>query len=748
MTQLDAETIEQALAGHLHGEEPPQRLLELIGGWPAVAVVAPRLVSHPLLPATLSALSRDATRELQGLDDSAESAPSGRDPEAGTMGELEAVAGSSTEPELVRAAAKALTDSVLATTDPMLFGQSLDILCSSPVVLELVGDDLAAGCLPLAGPPVTDDISSDLELTALHGAAALESLARLSLVGYGSKHKVFGVLEDVKRPQPVRYARAVMRTLSASFDYWTPDPGLTAVIDALTGVAPSRMAAAPSAEEQTRDQEYRAAIAADAEWTRANLHLATAFRAPNISQSLAELRSALECLDYVRGVDDRPDAELLRWATALLVEFIAHIDAGQAGPLDAADWPVDPAQVRALAEQARHAQVDSYGLNHWSGDRKQAILQGWTRLAADLANLQDILARDSLYQAAVVLDDVLSIYTLSHSYDMTRRTGDAEGLARVLRPALAGGFAARAGLLRHLTDHITYLEIRIAQTSEAGEASSSLQVRLDTANAVLAAARARIIPPTEPPGKPEAREASLPPLLGELLGRHPEAAEALAGISHEALTSLAANIADMRAAADLDPDLINNKVRSSMLAKLATCEDFHGDVADAATALLDQLIKFAARRMNTQESSKAYLFDADANEQPLHDDLYEWLSQGPLASRTDMEVQEVGAGRVDIQVQFSGFHFYIEMKADESRVPIEKKAAYIKQAVTYQATDVRIGFLVVLRLAPPRDKSPAPHLTDYISHTTVDIEGSASGRHVVMVEIPGNQTKPSEMTAG
>jgi len=97
VTQLDAETIEQALAGHLHGEEPPQQLLELIGGWPAVAVVAPRLVSHPLLPATLSLLNRDATRELQGPDDSAEAAPSGRDPEAGTMGELEAVAGSSAE---------------------------------------------------------------------------------------------------------------------------------------------------------------------------------------------------------------------------------------------------------------------------------------------------------------------------------------------------------------------------------------------------------------------------------------------------------------------------------------------------------------------------------------------------------------------------------------------------------------------------------------------------------------------------
>jgi hypothetical protein len=153
-------------------------------------------------------------------------------------------------------------------------------------------------------------------------------------------------------------------------------------------------------------------------------------------------------------------------------------------------------------------------------------------------------------------------------------------------------------------------------------------------------------------------------------------AEALAGIGHEALTSLAADIADIRAAANLDPDLINAKVRSSMLSKLATCEDFHADVADAATALLDQLIRFATRRMNTQESSKAYLFEADANEQPLHDDLYEWLSQGPLASRTNMEVKEVGAGRVDIQVQFPGFHFYIELKADKTRVPIQDKVAY------------------------------------------------------------------------
>jgi hypothetical protein len=129
----------------------------------------------------------------------------------------------------------------------------------------------------------------------------------------------------------------------------------------------------------------------------------------------------------------------------------------------------------------------------------------------------------------------------------------------------------------------------------------------------------------------------------------------------------------------------------------------------------------------------------------LHDDLYDWLCNGPLSGITNVEVQEVGAGRVDIQVAFPGFHLYLELKADATMVPVEKKSKYIKQTVTYQATDVRIGFLVVLRLAPPRDKGPAPHLRDYVNHTTLDVPGGGSERHVVMLEIPSRQTKPSSV---
>lgn len=83
------------------------------------------------------------------------------------------------------------------------------------------------------------------------------------------------------------------------------------------------------------------------------------------------------------------------------------------------------------------------------------------------------------------------------------------------------------------------------------------------------------------------------------------------------------------------------------------------------------------------------------------------------------------------------------IKADHTAVPVADKAAYIKQTVAYEASDVRIGFLVVLRMTQPNNKSPSGHLTEYVSHTTVLMKDSPIERHVVMLEIPGNRVKPS-----
>jgi hypothetical protein len=73
------------------------------------------------------------------------------------------------------------------------------------------------------------------------------------------------------------------------------------------------------------------------------------------------------------------------------------------------------------------------------------------------------------------------------------------------------------------------------------------------------------------------------------------------------------------------------------------------------------------------------------------------------------------------------------------------KTAYLKQAVAYQATDVRIGFLVALRTKAFDPTGPSPHLSALFEHTTFDVDGDPVPRHIVLVQVPGNRTRPSRM---
>jgi len=114
-------------------------------------------------------------------------------------------------------------------------------------------------------------------------------------------------------------------------------------------------------------------------------------------------------------------------------------------------------------------------------------------------------------------------------------------------------------------------------------------------------------------------------------------------------------------------------------------------------------------------------------------------------ARRHGEAQHVGGGRIDLRVKFDGFAIHIEMKADSTKVPMDDKTAYLKQAVSYQGADIRIGFLVALRHKAFDSSGPPPHLTALVGHTEFDIEGDPIPRHIVTVQIPGRRTKPSAM---
>lgn len=719
--QLDPQAVVAALRGAFTSTEPPSELLTELGGWGAIQVVTPTLVNDPFLLPLAALVARDAaTAHAAGED-------------------LEAL----------RPAVAALVAAVFDTTDPGLFASAVDLFCANAVLSDVAGDSLAARCLAVATHPTGED-DGLTEASVVRRAAALEALARLAVRGRGSKNKLLGLLEDVFEPQPRRYAQAVVRTVAMAFDHWTPDEEVADVIHILTGVTAPRYDQKPAAAVIERNDEFRRDVAPDAAWALANIAVSKALRMATVPSICDELDTALENLSVVTALDDRDDAQLLRVTLGLLRKILSSLPTGS-GPYDASTWAADLDDVRAIAARADEFTLERQGLNHWSGDRKVAVLQGWSRFADDLAFLGDQLSRDSLYAASVVLDNISAIYSSSRSYELTLGTGGSKNVVAVLRPAIASGFAARAGLLRNLVDHTEALRNRVANANadvsgEHGIADAEgLRARLATAEQILDAARTSLAAAPEPPGKPHDQAADLPPMLAEFFGPTPAVVEALEGVPQEELGRLAADIADLQAATDLDPDLMVTATRKRMLAALSTAEDLRDDVVPAVTAVLDQLIKFVRQRLNSQESWKPYLFNPEADEHDLHVDLYDWLCQGQFGSFTNVEVQEIGAGRVDIQIQFSGFHLYLELKVDHTAVTVDGKAAYIKQTVSYEASDVRIGFLVVLRMRPPKDKSPSDHLTEYVSHTTVPIKDSAVERHVVMLEVPGNQTKPSSV---
>lgn len=707
--QLDRDAVVASLRQAFVGTEPATDLLESLGGWAAIEAAAPLLVDDPLLGPVATLVARDAGR----------------------------AAGDGSEIDVLMPALSAVAAAVLETTDPGTFALGVDLLCSNAVFADLAGDGVAAKCLRLAAPPTTvqDGLA---EASVVRRATALEALVRLAVSGHGSKNKLLGLLEDIHEPQPRRYAQAVVRTVTTAFDHWTLDDEVADVIDILTGVAAPKYSTSVDGSVLVRNENYRHEVAPDAAWALANISVSKALNLTTASDICTELDNALEHLAAVVVADDRQDAELLQAALRLLRNLLTSLPNGP-GPKDADTWAADLDTARVIAARADEFALDTHGLNHWSGDRKSTVLQGWSRFANDLAHLGDALTRDSLYEASVVLDDLGEIYAASRTYELTLGGARDESVVAVLRPAVASGFAARAGLLRNLVDHTEALRARLAEAEDDEE----LRIRVTTAEQILDCARASLTAALEPPGKPDKQAADLPPLLADLLGSAPKAAEALASVPQDELIRISADLADREASTDLDPDLIVTAIRKEMLAALSASADFKEDVVSAVTTVLDQLIKFVRQRLNSQESWKSYLFDRDADEHDLHKDLYDWLCQGQLGSFTNVEVQEVGSGRVDIQIQFSGFHLYLELKADHTAIPVNGKAAYIKQTVAYEASDVRIGFLVVLRLTPPKDKSPSNHLTEYVSHTTVMMGDSPIERHVVMLEIPGNRTKPS-----
>lgn len=691
-----------ALLSASAGGPPVEGAFATLGGWERLAREAADLADSPVLPPLVHLVAHEAANS-GGRTDS------------------------------YPAAMRRVSAAVTSSTSPAILTDSLEALLTSGPALNEVGGVLAKA--------LEDAVQEFLDLpapdsrAALRAASALEARTRLALCGIGSPFALLALLERFDAPMPKPLGTAVVRAVGVAVDHWPHAASLAGVVRVVAGIDPPAGRLRPDADPED--------VASDAAWVLAGIELVGALRAADLPLMLSNLEASARYLQVAWDSYEREDASVLLTVVEVLC---ALLDESSARPQVAAlsTSRLEPRALDDLAERVRRINVTSMGLNHWYGDPKRAALLAWSQLADDLGRLREEFERDSFYKAEVVVDDLLQIYLGSRSAAVVSHEEDIGGLLRLVQPVIESGFARTAGLLCNLEDHTHALEQEAA--TAAGDREREVTEKLTAAQTVLQAAKAQALAGAGPgKGGSGTATASLPQPLNQLVLPGSAAAIELAEkVSPETLAELAKAVSD-KTIGRHSLNLIEAEVYSAIRSCLETSPDYVREPKDAVDDVLRLIIQFVSSRTNAQSDLYPYLFDPKSVEGHIHKDLLDYLKSSSLGAIAEFEVQHVGGGRIDLRLKFSGFSVCIEMKVDSMKQPLSDKQAYLKQAVTYQTTDIRIGFLVSLRHKAFDPTGAPPHLSALIGHTVFDVPGDEVPRHIVTVSVPGSRTKPSDM---
>lgn len=683
----------RALLVAARGAEPGDSAVEVLGGWDRIAADVRTVADDPTLVPLVRLIAR-----------------SGAAPEAAS-------------------ALDAAIDTVFATTHALSFAECLDVLVSEPTVIAGHAAQLHDAALDLVDTVRNDDAPGQQE--AHKAAYALEAATRLAVGGLVSEFALHAQLDKFKRPVDARLGTAVVRSVGAAVDRWPQAAPLETAVRVVAGIEPG--AGVPVADADPR------AVESDATWTLANLALVAGLRAETPDEMSEHLDQAIEFAETAASTYDRDDAvvlvPVLKAVRALIME-----DGPTVTALARAEFST--AKAEAVVQSLGSFTLTASGLDHWVTDAKTRSLSAWTNLLEDLRAAGDAFAKAAFYDPASSVANLLDVYTVTRSVAVVSRDDDRVGVLELVQPVIESGFASREAFVAHLADHVEDLNTRLANGDD-----ESLVARRDTAVAVLEAAR-DVIRDSGGPGK-EPGGGGHGQLLAPLESFFGGTAHAtkVAALGEPAQQAIADALANQNAVTR--PSIVGLRVRQSITAKLAESPDYTGDVAVAVDAVLDLLLAFVSDRIGAEPGRKGYLFNPGALEDDLQEDLYDFLvGSTRVGSASELEVKNIGGGRVDIRIQFDGFALVIELKLDSTSVPMTDKAAYIKQAASYQASDVRIGFVVALRTAAFDSTEPTPHLSVLFEHAVFTVDGEPVPRHIVLVQVPGNRTRPSGMKAG
>jgi hypothetical protein len=527
------------------------------------------------------------------------------------------------------------------------------------------------------------------EREALIAAYSLEGLFRLALEGEVSRHRPLFELVEVAPDVPGPFAKHVAKIGGAAFHAWGGDDLLTML---------HRLLNNEGAEGEAAFELGRA-------------YLARALDGEDLVTILGGLDTARLLFERAREADDdRSDAGAFRSAIDLVLGFAANRSAAE----------MQETMTDLVTTARDRAAVLRTGLiAPWLAPRQDTDIE-WFELARTVQRAADDLARPSWVNAAATMDRILAVY------DASGTIAYGDGLRSVLRPRVEASFLRERGLAAHLDDLLTEDQWPDAQLTIARD----LRTRLD--EAYRTGAR---------PGKVVENEQY--PLIARYLPKGTSIEQLPSDMARALEVGLESQVVHGRELAN--PVL--QRVLSTLRSQLSTSSEYTGEVQQAFDSVLQQILIFCSDRQNAGirdlGSRGAYLRAHDPSEAELQSDLRDFLKGNLVGAEVLSEVSGIATGRTDLYITQGGPAFVIELKKHEGAFTSVAANRYTAQATSYQAANVRLGFLGALELVDR--PGPVPSIEECLWHSAYVPEGGELARHLVVFRVPGRLKSPSAL---
>jgi hypothetical protein len=572
----------------------------------------------------------------------------------------------------------ALQSCLAAQQDPLGYEELWNVLFNKPDVLRSIAARLV------------DEPARRLEhrvgdRAAGLAALALDALCRLCLLTGAPPWKLYSVLEDLPHDLPSHLLIAAVRRA-----------GLIYVHDEAASV---RELVRRFLDRMLVNQD----LAADARLELARADLVDALAADSQEGVEKLLRSARAGFGEALALDaERVDAELYRLALDAVLGLIDHRP---------------HTELRSCADQIRtlgflRRAWKAIGTTEWYGDPLVADREWWS-LSQAVAGAAEALSEDSWLEPMLVFEQVARALRAATTVRLLPSRGPSDALLLLVTPVLRAPFVASATNRALVGKWVAQLSV------EQCEAGASL---------------AKAVEAIHPKDATDQLRAELVREVGE------EIADAL---SSENKLALLRRLDARKNLLSTEKPQVRNAF-NAVLRDLKGNQDYVGDVRACFDQILTSTLRFLTDRMNVGLSNPryAYLKNPHALENALQDDYRQWMVGNGMQGVVDVEVSSIASGRVDVRFLFGTHVIVAEVKRDEDPHREGALLRYLNQAGAYQASDVRLGILLVLDLSDKtRGQMRSVENNVWVTLKPSIAEGDLA-RHIVVVVIPGNRVLP------